>query len=281
MYIITRPNQFNMVEHIRSGNVLMSFQSKMQKLCEEQQLLNAEVAKNAEPPWDALNKTMAVYQARLQVAYNAVILGACSDPTVVHIATAVQFAAGSIMPYKALQHKKRFMCRKMRKPADMKVWQYVSHLVWINVEELPSMPPFTASQKLSKDKIMDIIMFSILWSWECEMHCQDFDPLWGGVVLHQLVEFCKRIEVMEDNAAMKNSSRHIKKQKTSTWKPVKSKGMYCMILANEPFSRSWRTARKKVERRSPRLGQKSSDTKMFIKKDLNAIVKKASDKVYK
>ena len=88
-------------------------------------------------------------------------LGPCPDPTMDHIATVIQTAAGSVMPYKALERQKRFMNRRMCKPADMKIRQYVSHLVQINSEETPFMPPFNANQQLSKDKLMDIIMFGI------------------------------------------------------------------------------------------------------------------------
>ena len=42
-----------------------------------------------------------------------------------------------ICPYKALEKQKRFMCRKMRKPVDMKVHNYVNNIHRINYDELP------------------------------------------------------------------------------------------------------------------------------------------------
>ena len=123
------------------------------------------------------------------------------------------------------------------------------------------MPPFTANQQLSEDKLMDIIMFGIPQSWERKMNWQDFDPFQGRIVLRQLVEFCKRIKVTKDHPAMKNSSGNNKKQKTFKGKSVKSKGSTTRqlptTLASVLFSRSWRTARKKVERRNPRPGQRN------------------------
>ena len=104
-----------------SGIILTLFQSKVEKQCEEQQLINADAARTAEPPQDALVETMAQYQARLQAAYNAVILGPRLDPTMDQVALAIQFAAGGVMPYKALEHQKCFMHCKMRKPAEMRI----------------------------------------------------------------------------------------------------------------------------------------------------------------
>ena len=50
MNITTGPNQFNMVEHMCSGIILTLFQSKVQKQCKEQQMINANAARTAEPP---------------------------------------------------------------------------------------------------------------------------------------------------------------------------------------------------------------------------------------
>ena len=108
---------------------------------------------------------MAQYQARLQEAYDVVILGPRPDPTMDQVALAIQFAAGSVMPYKALECQKRLMCCKICKPVEMKIRQHVSHLVRINSEEIPFIPPFTANQQLSEDKLIDIIMIGIPQSW--------------------------------------------------------------------------------------------------------------------
>jgi hypothetical protein len=79
------------------------------------------------------------------------------------------------------------MRRKMRKPNDMRIRQFVNHLHWINYKELPQLPPFGNN----------IVLYGIPKSWIKEMDCQDFDPF-RATNITQVVDFCKRLESAEE-----------------------------------------------------------------------------------
>jgi hypothetical protein len=80
-----------------------------------------------------------VRQAKAQVANKAVD----ADPAMVTMMKpALQSTMKMVCPYKALEKKKCFMRRKMRKPADMKIRIFVNQLHRISFDELPQLPPF-------------------------------------------------------------------------------------------------------------------------------------------
>jgi hypothetical protein len=294
MQITTGPTQLTMVEEMCSGAVLSSFRSCVLKLQTEQRVANAQAAVQAEPPQDvARAETHEQWLARGRQAYGAVLAGALPDPTVIHVATAVEQAAASMIPYKALERQKRFMRRKMRKPADMTIRQYAGHLVRINDEELPHLPPYSANQRLSGDEMLDIIMFGIPKSWEKEMNKQDFDPFRNGFTMRQLVEFCERIEATEDPTVARSNTNSNKKAKTSgpgKGKTAKPEGKYCEYHDSTAHDTSECEALKKLKAKggtdkssnnNKTWTRKSAEAKKFTKKEINMIVKKARDKAYK
>ena len=97
-----------------------------------------------------------VYEARVNAAFNTNMAAPLDNPTVAMVRDSILQAAGSVIPTKALEMQKRYMQRRMRKPADMKIRQYVNHLTWINLDELPQLPPFSPTQALSSDELMDM-----------------------------------------------------------------------------------------------------------------------------
>jgi hypothetical protein len=220
------------------------------------------------------------------------------DATTAHVTNAIQAAAGAMIPYKALEKQKRFMRRKMRKPAEMPIRQYVNHLQRINDEELPNSPPYAVNQKLSEDEITDIITFGIPKSWNKEMDKQDFDPFRRGTTLLNLVEFCERIESTEDSPTItrsnttSSSSKKAKTSNNSKGKTVKSDGKYCAYHdTNSHDTSECETLKKlKAQGKNPKGSKsdsgktwkkQSSEAKTFSKKELTVIVKKASDKAFK
>ena len=83
----------------------------------------------------------------------------------------------SLLPSKIVAMVKRYLRRECRKPSDMKVRTYYQHLIRINNDELPALPPFRPDQNLQDDEIIDILMYGTPKSWTREMDRQGYDPL--------------------------------------------------------------------------------------------------------
>ena len=74
----------------------------------------------------------------------------------------------------------------------MKVREYANHLVRVNTEEIPNIPPAGPNQSLQDDEIMDILLYATPKSWQREMDRQGFDPLENNV--QQVVAFMEHME---------------------------------------------------------------------------------------
>ena len=107
----------------------------------------------------------------------------------------LQMVLSNYLPRKVLARVKRSMRRDMRKPSDMKVRNYYQNLIRMNDEELPALPPFAVTNKLTQDEILDILLFGTPRSWQNEMERQGFDPIEKG--LHSTVDFMEGIEATE------------------------------------------------------------------------------------
>jgi len=71
------------------------------------------------------------------------------------------------------------------------------HILRINSQEIPRLPPhFNATQMLSDDEIVDILLFGAPKSWQREMDRQGMDPLASAP--HEVVTFMERIKMSED-----------------------------------------------------------------------------------
>ena len=101
-----------------------------------------------------------------------------------------------IMPRRILTRVKRYLRRECRKPADMKVKTYYQYLLRINREEIPRLPPFQTTNRLTEDEMMDIILFGTPKGWQKEMDRQNFDPITHCV--QEVVDFMENIESAED-----------------------------------------------------------------------------------
>ena len=127
---------------------------------------------------------------------------------------------------------KRYLRRECRKPADMKVRQYYQHLLRINNDELPVLPPFAAGQNLQDDEIIDILCFGTPRSWFKEMDRQGFDPITKSVL--EVVNFLEQIETAEEGDFQKvdhgqksgSNNNNDKKKKNSS---SSNKGKYCLL----------------------------------------------------
>ena len=227
-------------------------------------------------------ETNDAYAARLEAARSGVNLPDFNHSDIESGLNAVML---EICPYKALEKQKRFMRRKMRKPANLSTRAYVSNILRINGEELPMLPPFQANQSLSADEIIDIVTFGIPKSWVRKMDEHDFDPLAKG--LGSLVAFCERMEAAEehqnDSETKGTSSKKTSKKHKST-RNNGGKGKWCEYHETDSHNTSECEVLKKLKAskgdskppyKNKTWKRKSDDAKSLTKKELNAIARKA------
>ena len=140
-----------------------------------------------------------------------------------------------LLPRRVYARVKRYLRRECRKPREMKVRVYLQHMLRMNQEEIPNLPPFEARQSLSTDELLDIILFGTPKSWQKEMERQGFDPMDNTVA--QVIEFMERQEATEEDFNdnnQKDSKPAAKKggngkKKNSSSKPATKKNGYCLL----------------------------------------------------
>ena len=99
-------------------------------------------------------------------------------------------------PNKALSKQQIWMRRHCRKPKEMTTKTFYSHLIRINNEELPNIPPaFDKSQRLKDDDLIDIILNSIPKRWMVEFERISFDPT--EKTIDELLVQCDRMESID------------------------------------------------------------------------------------
>ena len=135
-----------------------------------------------------------------------------------------------IVPNKIVAMVKRYLRRECRKPPEMKVRAYYQHLLRINNDELPALPPFDAAQNLTEDEMIDILCYATPRSWMREMDRQGFDPV--NKKLGQVVDFMERIEQAEESDGHRIDGSQ-KQESSSKKQKTKSKGKtgtkHCII----------------------------------------------------
>jgi hypothetical protein len=147
----------------------------------------------------------------------------------VHVLEAINFVVTNLAPKKSLQRVKRFLRRECRKPSDMKVRTYYQHLIRMNQEELPQLPPFAPNQGLAVDELLDIILYGTPKSWSREMDRQGQDPLTMTIV--QVVDFLEQIETAEEfeTKTTRNDKSQGKKKPYTKTNAKSSDQKHCMI----------------------------------------------------
>jgi len=126
--------------------------------------------------------------------------------------------------------------REARKPVDMGVREHLMHILRINSQEIPRLPPhFNATQMLSDDEIVDILLFGTPKSWQQEMGHQGLDPLASAP--HDAAAFIERIEMPGDFDRDKKTTKVVpgKSKKTSGYAKGNSDAdgsKHCMLHGN-------------------------------------------------
>jgi hypothetical protein len=171
----------NIIETMMRGTPLSLFRASLHELAEAAYNL---ALRNVDPA-NAAAETAAIRA-------NGVVHYAHDD----HFTLAVNSLINHLAPKKSLQRVRRYLRRECRKPADMKVRAYYQHILRINMEDIPMLPPFAADQHLRTDEIMDIVLFGTPRSWQREMDRQGFDPI--DNTMSQVIDFLEQIETSED-----------------------------------------------------------------------------------
>lgn len=216
--------------------------------------------------------------------------------------SAVRTVVTGCTPQKVLQRVKRYMRREMRKPADMKIRQYLVNLNRMNNEEIPNLPPYTAGQQLADDELVDILLYAVPKSWTKEMDRQGFDAV--AKTPGQVVDFLEQIETAEDfdgdkqkqvvNNNHNNKNKSKQQKQGSDSKPRGDGSKYCMLHGKgNHSSEECRNIQSQVKRMKTNGGdakstnggsknrtwsRKSDDGKKVTKKELNALLTKAVKK---
>ena len=187
-------------------------------------------------PHLCLLRTLAVAGSGVAARRGVMVTDITSHLTIDQLIVALQSVIQNLVPSKALQRVKRSLRRKMRKPSDMGVRTYMQHLIRINREELPLLPPFRVSNSLTEDELIDIILYGTPKSWQIEMERQGFDPLTSDT--DAVMKFMENIESAESfdshtnkeskNGSNKNSNKNSGKKRPSSSNSSGS-GIYCEI----------------------------------------------------
>jgi hypothetical protein len=214
-----------------------------------------------------------------------------------HTVFSLQEMMTGIMPRRVLSRAKRYLRRECRKPADMKIKNYLQHIYRINLSELVSLPPFNANQNLTEDELLDIVLFGTPKSWQKEMERQGFDPMENN--LTDVIGFMEQIEASEDfdpkpsaNDKSKDKSQGKAKGNRSRNTGTGRQDLYCVyhgecnhssndcaVLKALAAQKKAKTSHNSNDRndRKPSGNWKSNADNQRRKsnKDLNAFVKKA------
>jgi hypothetical protein len=208
--------------------------------------------------------------------------------------------------YKAWTKQVRYM-KNLKKPEHMKLRTFLHHVLRLNQEELPWLPPFHPTPKayIPPDDIRTIIQNSVPEEWKREMDRQNFDIDSGTLI--DVVQFCERVEgnipysipkkVKFNNGT--NQPDHSKQgkgtaSKNGNWCPYHQTSGHdasdCKVLINDPEAKpqwkakttnDWKT--KNGNNKQP-WKNKAKEGQTFTKAELHALIAKtkaSSIKEYK
>jgi hypothetical protein len=133
-------NQIRITKQILKNQPLIAFETGITHGATKERERAAVAARQAEADPAQRN---AAYQAEinkdLSDFYNGITMTTGLNMLIKHYA-----------PTKSLQRVKRYLRREQRKPAGMKVREYLNHLLRVNYEEIPYLPPFKGNSNLSQ-----------------------------------------------------------------------------------------------------------------------------------
>jgi len=167
-------SQYNMAKQFMGGSTMATFDASVLRYCTQHKadaMTHVAEAVRYHPAAGAAGHDAAVL-ANLQAA----LLAANNRDEITHLVEghginivrdSLNDVVKVLLPNKTLQRVNQYLSREARKPKDMTVKQYIMYIFCINNEEIPCCPPnFNDAQKLSKDEIIDILLFGTPKSWQ-------------------------------------------------------------------------------------------------------------------
>jgi hypothetical protein len=113
-----------------------------------------------------------------------------------------------VFPQFALRTQTQFMTQGMRKPRDMRMRAYRNRMMEINNYLARFPPAFDALQKKTEGELVDILHAGTPRKWQGDMVHLGFDLI--TATSQNLLEFCERMEFMEDIIEEKNYEVNLK-----------------------------------------------------------------------
>ncbi len=213
MGLTTYATQAPIVKTMLSGTPLTLFEAGLEKAALARRLLQAQAAAD-----DAARQVIMAQ-------------GLDQHRQLAHVEEAMRHVLRNLIEAKALALIKRYLRRECRKPADMKVRTYYQHLLRINKDELPCLPPFGGDdQMLSNDEIIDIIMYGCPKSWTRELDRLGIDPWVPGTDPWTIVSALDRIETSEGfEPSVKQPSSKNGKKDSKKGKHKSGNGKFCAV----------------------------------------------------
>ena len=242
-----------------------------------------ETYKKAEFPYRTADDDDEEYAERLELYH--VKVAEFEKPCLEWHKAGIKEVLLDALPYKILQKQKRYMRRFMRKPKDMKVRVYAAHMMKINNDELPQLPPFRHNQEFDKEELTEIVLYGVPMSWQREMDRQNFDP--DLQTYRDLIDFCERMEATDEVKHTIEKSDNSKKPKASGHSnSSKNTGKWCEYHKNHTHNTA-DCRQKKYHDNDGEAPKKSDNNKnktwsrnakynqAITKKEVNAMIQKA------
>jgi hypothetical protein len=212
------------------------------------------------------------------------------------VVEAVRGTIITYMPYKVKPRVKRWLRYQCRKPADMAIRAWYTHLQNINEHEIPGLPPFNEPNdgKLPDDEMKEILLLGCPKSWQTEMTRQGFDPY--EKTQTDMIRFFEQLEAAEAMSG-KPTSEKDKGKKTTGSDPKKKKtdfkkkddSLTCPLHGAGHSEQQCRTIQKmkkegtwngpsSVQSKNKTWSKKADDAKKAAKKELATYIQKTVSK---
>jgi len=168
-------------------------------------MATAQAAVSADDRTNAARRTaLNTHLAAMQALTDETVLA--QNGGLQTIQTALNGVVTVLLPNTILQCVERCLRREARKQVDVTVREHLMHVLRVNAQEIPRLPPnFNNAQSLHDDEVIDILLFGVPKSWKREMDRQGVDPL--ACTPCEAAAFMERNEMSEDFDSDKKTTK--------------------------------------------------------------------------